>query len=486
MIKAIIKIFKILMNDLLKAYSFILLHPLRITTNYLFNNKIISQLKRYLLRFILLPIFNISFFLLYYLIVSPIKNYFLSFVVPKIYNSSKFLYMLNECDSRLLNNTNNHYKYLLFNRDNNKFKFPDPETRYDNLFHYLMHTKKIISPGWRQHHLHFYHEDLKQYRDLLYDNSIRMLLRKSVESLLLNSLSISVKNFMLLYRFIQNNLDAMVYELYCYGRYKFKNIFLKEFNYSYKLLKIICSLIIKINSFLIITCNNQVIKLIFEVLSIGEVGTERSIYYSKRFGFSGNLYLDNSYFINSWNLNLTKHNDVDLSRPYNDYKHTELWPYERKSIKGKILRRLYYNWMKFQHYPSDMYNYSNEGSYDNKYKTKEHALRYRLSQAVNPRLKNTYRYSLKNKSNFLIKRELLVSFNKKFNLYFKLYQLFGKLTKYILFFKKASYFSRLKNNNSVFTSYLQRPFADANILLVSVIVIVSLESMFFIAKTMLI
>lgn len=484
MIRNLLQLIFSLIKDLSSAYLFFLTYPFRILRGLFFRNNSSLQFKAYFIRWLLLPLYNISYYFSYYLIIYPIKKYYLSFIIPRIYNNNKFLYELNECDHKLVDNPKYIYKYLLFNKDNDHFKFPDPESNYDDFFNYLMYMKKIISPGWRQHHLFFYHE-MQEYRELLYDNTIRVQLRKAAEVKVLDSFSVCLQNFILLYRFLVCNIAENSYDVLCFLRYRYQYF---PSSVTYYHIRYLIQFIHFLNFRWLVNIPHKLVRSYMESLSLGEEGTERSIYYSKRFGFSGNLYLQFSYFLKDWSINLVKNSDVDSDRVYEDYRHTASWEYERQSLVGDNLKRLVHNRMYKQLYPFDLYDFDSQSDAKSSLETeREYMLRYRVQQSIYPRFKSTYRYRLeKHPSIYYIHRNVLTKFYYNLQLYKRLYSIFGNCTSYLVQLRSYLFLNptHSESSSSILSTKLQWLYFRLDRYFLLVILFISLESIVFLSKTL--
>lgn len=486
MIRGLIQFFWKTFVDLFKIYGLILIYPFNLLKEMYLKNNAYLKAKLYITRWGLLPIFNVIFGFLYHFVVKPIRRYFIYIIVPHLYNDNSFYEELEKADSQLLENPKNHYKYLLFNSNNN-LKFPDTEINYDDFFNYLAYFRKIVEPGWRQHYIHFYHSDFTHYRPKMYEDAMRLYRRKAVEAKHLESLEICMKNLLLLYRYLFSQLVDNSYEAACYIRYYFKKhypssqrfiSYLPRYNHIYSFLNFM--LCFNFSWFLVL--GDRMNKLYLEIQSLGEVGTERSIYYSKKFGFAGNLYLQFGYFLKEWNMYLEKSMDSSSERIYREYKHDEPYEFMHESLGRRNLQHFFRK--KTVHGAKIYRPYKATVP-----KVLDNSMGYEKLSAIFARRRRrydhdmyTYRYNLNHKPVSLIRKDLLVHYQKQYTFYKKLYSIFGGYTKYIKQFVALFKIRPISKANfkSERTSFLSSYYNETNNMMLLFLFIITLESTLFV------
>lgn len=327
-------ILKKIIVDLIRVYLFILLYPLKIFFFYLVpNNRIYKILSSLIMRLIVLPMTRLITSLLIFLIIRPMRYIQYHLIFPYLMNSSDFLNELQPKRSYWLTNPKYLYKYILYNKNIKHFKFLNPLSEVDGITDHFIKRLRIIFPNWRYENLAYYHTNNLTYERDMYKNALYIVLNDAIQVKQLESFKYTMKNFILLYRYIYANIKydclsyiyriryKLLYKLVMYlpNTTTIENMVIKLINYMFYFLYHMI-FIIKYVTFYIygytirLFLNNKIIALFYDFSALMDVPNQRSIHYSKLFGFTGNLFLEYSDFLNVWNMNLTKETDLLQNR----------------------------------------------------------------------------------------------------------------------------------------------------------------------------
>lgn len=352
MIKKLLKEIVILGKEMILIYLYIFLYPIKNIGNFITNSFLIDTLITTVRDLIVIPGINLAFYALYKIFVKPIRLVQLEFVSPPLYSNIRFFQELEKPDI-IMKSTLYTFKRLLYNRNNNIGLFATTEHNADNFYTQYKHMRKFIARGWRTiRAISPFYGYATGFKDEVYTYCMRKHRRDFAQFKLSGSFSICNMNLILLFREINRSLVDDSYYMLCLLCYKVvksnsKNIYYaKEFfnflkkvysllyyntNLNFKLMSLI-NFFMKRFIFVNFWWTNSVItrKLFtfyfMKIWSLGEIPVERSIISSEKFGFSGNIYLKYGYFLNYWDVNLVRHEDMFISSSGEDYR------YEGESI----------------------------------------------------------------------------------------------------------------------------------------------------------
>lgn len=335
--------------DLLKVYIFVIFYPLKILFFYLLpNNRLYKVFYSIFFRFLFLPLIRVAASFIIFLVIRPLRYVQHHLIFPFLMNSRSFLNELQPRRSLWLTNPSYLYKYILYNRHNKYYKFLNPLSTMDGILDHFIRRLRIISPNWRYINLGYYHKHHPTYESDLYRSALYILLNDAIQVKQLESFKYTLHNFSLLYQYIYANLKLDSLRYFYQLKYsllyssnnvtKFdKGMYIKRLIYFLLthipvLNKIIFSFLFNamrscvffLRFPICFALNNRVLSLYYDLNALMDVPSQRSIHYSNIFGFTGNLFLEYSDFLNVWNMNLLK----DTEMIFNRFQYMLDFPYD--------------------------------------------------------------------------------------------------------------------------------------------------------------